>query len=260
MRIYLIPLLVILLSYFGITKILQMSFFSFASPAILNLKENSVKIQEIFVLFSNIDEVRRENSRLKKLITISDYEETKRRLELLNNDEISNLRKGFSENDFLSNKNISVKKVIYYDSFGSRLFLDNPELEIFKPNSLVLLGNNLIGLVKLGEGKTLEIYLISNKTLTINTNIVNKELFKIKTVLDSESGDSLIINNILATEEVKEGDLVVTSNTNENILPDLVIGSIQRIEGITSQTFRKAYLTKFYDLNNTNFVGILKND
>lgn len=258
MRIYLIPLFILILSYSGITKLLQMSFFSFASPLILNLKESSIKVQEIFVLFSNIDEIRKENSRLKKIITLSDLEDTKKRLELLNNNEITTLKQSFKNSNLLRDREISIKKVIYYDSFGSRIFLDNSESELFKEGSLVLIGENLIGLVKIGDSKIIEVRLVSNKDLVINTNIINKDLFKIKTVLDSESGDSLIINNILATEEVKEGDLVVTSNTNENILPDLIIGNIQRIEGISSQTFRKAYLSKFYDLHNTNFVGVVK--
>jgi cell shape-determining protein MreC len=163
-------------------------------------------------------------------------------------------------NPLVKNKQILIKKIIYYDPFASKLILDNSENSKIKMNSLVLINSNLVGLTNESSGGVIEVKLLSSTDLNVNTQIINQKQFKIKTVLSSESGDSLVINNILATEEVGEGDTVVTSNSNEGILPDLIVGRIQRIEGITSQTFRKAYLEKNYDLNLKNFVEVLINE
>jgi cell shape-determining protein MreC len=260
MRLYLLAFLIFVLSYFQITKHLQLSFFNFFSPGILMLKGLSMDIKDISLILSNLDGIREENSRLKEVI--SNYEDKKNKLTItnLNKTEIEGLEFEFKDSQILRNKKISIKKIIYYDSFQSKLVLENSNQEKIESNSLVLIGDNLIGLVKNSNDLSVEVSLISSKELLLNTHILNSKSFKIKTVLDSESGDSLVINNILTTEEVAVGDIVLTSNNNEGIVPDLIIGNIQRIEGISSQTFRKAYLSKNYDLSTKNYVGILKNE
>lgn len=260
MRLFLVTILIIATSYLGVMKNLQLSFFSFASPVILYLKESSLYFQDMFLLFSNIDEVRKENIRLKSLLSETQLTALKNSLNKLNKIESENLSESVKNSSILGSKKVDIKKIIYYDSFGSRLYLENYSQEKYQKGSLVIYNDSLIGVVNIGEGEVLEVYLVSNKEINLNTSIINRELIKIKTVLDSESGDSLVINNILATEEVAEGDLVVTSNNNYGVIPDLIIGRLQRIEGISSQTFRKAYISKFYDLNSISYVGVVRND
>ncbi len=260
MKLYVISFVILILSYFQITKTLQLNFFNTFSPAILLLKEFSVDLKDISLIIFNLDGVRQENAKLKKVISELGDSKDKNILLKLNSSEIADLESSFKNSQTLKDKKISIKKIIYYDSFQSKLILENTNEEIVSANSLVLLGDNLVGLVKTSNKSSIEVLLISSKELLINTHIVNSQLFKIKTVLDSESGDSLVINNILTTEDVKVGDLVVTSNNNEGVIPDLIIGRIQRIEGISSQTFRKAYLSKNYDLGLSSHVGVLFND
>jgi len=260
MKLYIIAFLITIIGYLGFTKNLQLSFFNFFSPAIVYLKEISIVISEYSLLFSNLEEVRKENIVLRKVI--SELQDSKNKKILLDRDlgEAELLKKSFSESDLLKSKEISIERIIYYDSFRSMLILENSAGKEIPVNSVVVYGPNLVGIVVSTTSKSIEVSLISSKDFVINTQIINSQNFKIKTVLDSESGDSLIINNILTTEEVREGDLVVTSNSNELILPDLIVGKIQRIEGITSQTFRKAYIEKNYDLNLKGFVGVIIND
>jgi cell shape-determining protein MreC len=260
MRLYLLAILILILSYFQVTKNLQLSFFNSFSPAILFFKELSIDLKEISLIIFNLDGIRQENTKLKKIIGELEGNKDKETLLNLNSIEISALESDFKNSQVLKNKNISIKKIIFYDSFQSKLILENTNQEKVAVNSLVLLGENLVGLVKNSNNSSIEVLLISSKDLLVNTHIINSQLFKIKTVLDSESGDSLIINNILTTEDVRVGDLVVTSNNNEGVVPDLIIGRIQRIEGISSQTFRKAYLLKNYDLGVKSYVGVLLND
>lgn len=260
MKLYVVALLITILSYFGITKNLQLSFFNFFSPIIVSLKEISITISEYSLLLVNLEEVRKENIMLRRVI--AGLEDSKNKKILLDRDlkEQNLLEKLFSESELLKKKNISIERIVYYDPFRSLLILENSTGKEVSKNSNVVFGPNLVGIVVSSTNSSIEVSLISKKDFIINTQIINSQNFKIKTVLDSESGDSLVINNILTTEEVKEGDLVITSNSNEFILPDLVVGKVQRIEGISSQTFRKAYLEKNYDLNLKSYVGVVLND
>lgn len=256
MKIYLVSVVIFILSYIGFTKILQHQFFNIFSPVIISLREWSVDLKEFSILVVNLDEVRKENTNLKILLSDMKTKLAQNTLESINQREKNSLIIEENSKNLIGNKKIFVKKIIYYDPFASKLILDNSENNKIKLNSLVLLNSNLIGLANESNGGVVEVKLLSSSDLNINTQIVNSKQFKIKTVLNSESGDSLVINNILATEEVDVGDIVITSNSNEGILPDLIIGKIQRIEGITSQTFRKAYIEKNYDLNLKNYVEI----
>ncbi len=260
MKLYVIAFVIILFSYFQITKTIQLYFFNSFSPAILLFKELSLDLKDISLVIFNLEGIRQENAKLKEVISELGDNKNKDILQKLNSNEVSDLESSFKKSLTLKDKRILIKKIIYYDSFQSKLILENTNQEIISNNSLVLLGDNLVGVVKNSNTSSIEVLLISSKELLINTHIVNSQLFKIKTVLDSESGDSLVINNILTTEDVKVGDLVVTSNNNEGLIPDLIIGRVQRIEGISSQTFRKAYLSKNYDLGLRSHVGILLND
>jgi cell shape-determining protein MreC len=260
MKLYIIAILIFILSYFQVTKSLQLYFFNFSSPVIIFFKELSLTVKDLTVLVVNMDEVRKENIKLRQLISDLNYSKTVELLQDMNRSEAEILTKSFKESSLLRNKKIVLKQIIYYDSFKSKLILENNSSQEVKSNSMVLIGENIVGLVGSSNKYSIEVNLLSSKDLIINTNIINTSKFKIKTVLDSESGDSLTINNILTTEDVKVGDIVVTSNNNEFILPDLKVGAIQRIEGISSQTFRKAYINKNYDLNLKNFVGVMLNE
>ena len=260
MRLYYIAIIILTLSALGVTKSLQLSFYNILSPIILTLRESSINLKEVGVLISNIEELRKENSNLRKRVLDLETQLNQRAVSTLNNDEKLNLSKLFEESEVLTGKKVLIKKIVYYDPFSSLLILENNTNEVISENSLVLIGDNLVGLVQDSTEKSIQVSLISSNNIMINTNIINNQGFKIKTVLGSESGDSLVINNILSTENVGVGDLVVTSNSNQNIIPDLIVGRLQRLDGISSQTFRKAYLQKNYDLGSKNYVGVLIND
>lgn len=260
MKLFIVSIFIILLNYVGFVKVLQASFFYYFSPAILFMKEASLNTQDFLILFTNIDEIRKENTKLKLLLHDMKTINTQKVVEYLNQREETSLNDYYKSSDLSKNNQILIKKIIHYDPNASLLILENNNNENIREEDLVLIKENLVGVVSKNLGKIVEVKLLSSKDFQLNTIIVNKSDMKIKTILGSESGDSLVINNILTTEEVGVGDIVVTSNTNKKVLPNLIIGNVQRIEGISSQTFRKAYLEKNYDLGLQNYVGVLKNE
>lgn len=251
-----ISLLILMISYVGIMQIAQEKFISTVTPIIIFLRTASFEIYDILRLVQNVENIRQENVAIKKKLLIFEND--------IQTDKLNNLfqkdkefTESFFKNSFFINKIVTIHEIIYYDISSSELIVGNFDSSNIKKGDLALLGKNLVGVVLESENSLVRIKLLSRNSDILSTQIITEKGEKINTVVSGEAGDSLVINNILATEDVKPGDIVVTSATNKNIPPDLIIGNIQRIEGISSQTFRKATIKKNYDLNFFKFIGIL---
>ena len=256
MKKYLVVISIFLASYFGFLKPIQFLSLNLLSGNILFLRSLSYDINDVLIFYSNIENIRKENIRLKsEILTLKSKLAAENSTDFTNN-ELQSLKNLFSNDIFFKNKNLKFLRVVYYDAFSSRIFLSKSDVDI-NVGDEVLYGRNLVGTVLNFSSNIVEVKLISDKDFILNSIILNQDKEKIKTITTGELGDSLIIKNILSTENVKEGDLVFTSNTNKDIAPELVVGKIERLEGITSQTFRKATLSKFYDLNFINYLGVL---
>ena len=109
MRLYLLAILILILSYFQVTKNLQLSFFNSFSPAILFFKEFSIDLKEISLIIFNLDGIRQENRKLKKIIGELEGNKDKETLLNLNSLEFSALESDFKTSQILKNKNISIK-------------------------------------------------------------------------------------------------------------------------------------------------------
>lgn len=259
MRKYFVVISIILLSFFGVLKPLQLASLNLFSGSILYLRTLSYDVNDVLIFYSNVENIRQENIRLReKLNQIETQNALKINNEILNN-EVLDLQNFFKEDRFFDDKKIDFLRVIFYDAFSSRIYLDIGDRQV-EIGDEVLYGRNLVGVVYGVSSDIVEVKLLSDRDFILNTIVVTRNKEKVKTVLSGEIGDSLVIKNILSTESVSEGDLVYTANTNQNILPELIVGRVERLEGITSQTFRKASLIKFYDLNYINYLGVLSDD
>jgi len=106
MRIYLIGFLLLILSYFGVTKYLQLSFYNFFSPVILFLRESSLNVKDFSLVIVNLDEVRKENYRLKILLGEMETLIAQNQIFSIENREIENLSNDFKSNSVLKNKKL----------------------------------------------------------------------------------------------------------------------------------------------------------
>ena len=247
----------LLLSYFNVTLFIQNTVIGLFTPIIISLRISSLGINDSIRFYQNIERIRQENIDLRKKVYLSENRIDSERIDSGTKSEYDNTLQ-FFEDSYFENKKITIHEVIFYDNPGSEIVLKNFAESKVKTGDLLLLGRNIVGIVSYTDEGIIKADLLSKNTLQVNSYILNSENQKITTLITGEPGDSLVISNILATELVAEGDLVLTSTTNQNILSDLIIGRIQRIEGISSQTFRKASVKKNYDLNFIKFVGILR--
>lgn len=246
----------LLMSYFNLTFFIQNAIIGVLTPVIISLRIASLDVNDSVRFYQNIERIRQENVELRKKLYLSETKIDSDRVDLSIKSEYDKTTK-FFEDPYFKNKKISIHEIIFYDNSGSEIVLKNfPESKV-KPGDLLLLGRNIIGVVSYTDVGIIKADLLSKNSLQINSYILNSENQRITTLITGEPGDSIVINNILATESVAEGDLVLTSSTNQKIISDLIIGRIQRIEGISSQTFRKASVKKNYDLNFVKFIGVM---
>lgn len=257
MKKYFVVISIIFLSNFGLFKPVQFVSLNVFSSSILFLRSLSYDVNDVLRFYSNIENIRKENIKLRSEILAL---ETKNGVKISKENiinELENLQKIFNDDEFFKDKKIKYLRILFYDSFSSRLFLESEGNNI-ENGAEVLYGRNLVGIVVSSNSRILEVKLLSDRGFLLNSIIINSNKEKIKTVTSGELGDSLVIKNILSTENVKEGDMVYTSTTNNGVTPELIIGKVERLEGITSQTFRKASISKFYDLTFINFVGVFE--
>jgi cell shape-determining protein MreC len=261
MRNYIFALILILLSYFQVISFFKLTILSTFTPAIYFYKNLSFEVKDFYIFYTNIEGIRKENINLKSKVLELELASSVSRVGDINLEELNRTKNLFTSDNYFENNVVRYSQVLFYNpSFSKLLVTNNDKDSKIKNGNLVLYGRNLIGVVSNISSNIIEVRLLSAKDFDLNTIIVTKSGNKVKTVTSGDKFDGLAINNLLSTEQVGDGDIVITSSTNENIPSDLIIGKLDRIEGISSQTFRKAFIKKFYDLNYINYVGILVND
>jgi len=246
----------LLFSYLNITIYFQNLVIGVLTPVIIQLRVLSLDIGDSLRFYQNIERIRQENIELRKKVNLAESFADSKKIDEVSLKDYENTSI-FFDDSFFHNKKVSIHEIIFYDDSGSETYLKDFNESGVKTGDLLVLGRNLIGVVMNVERGIIKSDLVSKNSNQINSYILNSSNQKITTIISGETGDSLVINNILATEVVSEGDLVLTTNTNSMIPSDLIIGRIQRLEGISSQTFRKATIRKNYDLNFMKFIGVL---
>lgn len=144
---------------------------------------------------------------------------------------------------------------------------------IFSPDTFILDKGSNDG-VKLGEAVVFKDNLVGKITkitrfLSEATLVTNPSLkFAAKTikrsagVMRGEGNGDLILDNVLLSDHLNKGDLVLTSGdlkTDETGVPsDIIIGQIVSVEGTYSDLFQRAKLKTLIDLSTLSEVFIFK--
>lgn len=251
-------LLVILLGYINPSLNLKNSFLEILAPYIEFNKEIQLKITDLVMGISEINKLREENYDLKNKEFIYVSKDYKERVEKTQFNELEKLKKTIEDDDYFKGKILATPKILYLDKLNSKLFLKREG--DFKIGDSVLIGRFFIGLI-VGVNKTsYEVSLWNRKDNNLGVFVISSQNDNLVANIKSDNYNTSYIENILSTEVVEIGDLVVTSSINEGIPNNLYIGVIDRVEGVSSQTFRKALIKKPYSLEKSNYVILIKND
>ncbi|MBU2632491.1 rod shape-determining protein MreC [Patescibacteria group bacterium] len=124
----------------------------------------------------------------------------------------------------------------------------------------VVYKNNLIGKVSKVSNQLSRISLISNIESSFTVRIGESGILGIVKGL---SNGNILVDNILLSEDVKVGDLVISGENVEEdrsgFAPGLVAGKVVSVEKVPSALFQKAEIKPLVDFSKLTMVFILKN-
>ena len=247
--------LIILFSSFGLLKPFQLLFIDLLSPVIFFNKSAVLNLQNAVIFYQNIEKIRQENLELRRYSFYDENSSKIEKLESLNSREKDELRAVVKE-DLLLGTNFTIAEVIFFNTETNTIFL-KAEDGSFGVGDVVTYGRYLVGDVVSQKDGLLEARLISRQGELVSGVLINKNNEKIRVNVLAENSNQLVINNILSTEVVEIGDLVYTSTSNPLYISDLIIGTVERVEGISAQAFRKGYLGRPFDLQKLKYLVVV---
>jgi rod shape-determining protein MreC len=111
-------------------------------------------------------------------------------------------------------------------------------------------------------GKIIDVYDDFSKALLLSDNkskvaATVQNLDHTVGLVEGQYGLSFSMTNIPQNQEIKEGDLVVTSGLEGKIPKDLLIAKVDRVNSVESEIFKTAILTPIISLNSLSDVVVV---
>ncbi|NCN07309.1 rod shape-determining protein MreC [Candidatus Falkowbacteria bacterium] len=111
-------------------------------------------------------------------------------------------------------------------------------------------------------GKIYEVYSDHSKVLLLTDNksrvaATIQNLDKTTGLVEGQFGLSFSMTNIPQDQEIKEGDLIVSSGLEGKIPKDLLIAQVDSINQVESEIFKTALLSPIVSLDNLSYVLVI---
>jgi len=124
-----------------------------------------------------------------------------------------------------------------------------------KVGSAVVVKDNLVGVISQVSENIAQVNLVNNSSLSLAAKTQNGAVGVVK-----GGGGSLTLDNVLLSENITEGELVLTRGDMDNdgvgIPPDLVVGKITSMKKNPSDLFQKAEIRSFVNFVNLSTVFV----
>lgn len=151
--------------------------------------------------------------------------------------------------------NIVARKGLETIDLDKNLIIDKGTDDGVKNGSAVISKNTIIGKVVGVKNNLAEICLITNRDCKLAASIQNKD--KTSGIIKGELGLTVNMEFIPQTEEVNVGDIVVTSNLEDNIPGQLVIGKISEVKKESNELWQSAIIEPLVDMDDLVIVSVL---
>jgi rod shape-determining protein MreC len=194
-------------------------------------------LQSLYSWIPNPFSIARENDQL-------------RQHNILLSSELAQLRRAKGENEELrkllgikprSGWKLLATEIVGKTSIGDRnmLTLSAGETSAIKKGMAVMTDAGLIGRVYSTSGGFSLVEGLFNRDMRVAVKIART---RVDGILGWEGGDELVVRNVPKALDVKEGDLVVTSEYSTFFPSEVPVGMISRIEPEQNSLFRKIYV------------------
>lgn len=258
MKYFALSFILLLLSLLQLTFPLTFTFNKIIGPAQQSLSYKAVGIKNFFLFFSQMQQVAQDyedlyleyqslqNENIKLKFLKDENAELRKQLKVVNSEEILKNKKYVYAQTYPNPQDLS----------GTTVLMNVGIVSGVHSGDVVIKENNLVGVVKNSTSNKSVLELITSPNLKIPTyNFSSSQ--KHEGIVTGKYGTSIVLQDILPSETIKEGDVLMTSARNLNIPPNLVIGKVVNIEGGSSSTVRSAFLEAFVDLKNLQRVYVL---
>jgi len=182
---------------------------------------------------------------------VSSENDELRKQNILLSSELAQLRRAKGENEELR-KLLGIKpregwkllagEIVGKTSIGDRnmLTLSVGESSGIKKGMAVMTDGGLIGRVYATTGGFSLVEGLFNRDMRVAVKIART---RVDGILGWEGGDELVVRNVPKALDVKEGDMVVTSEYSTFFPSEVPVGTITRLEPEPNSLFRKIYVT-----------------
>lgn len=254
MRYLYISILVLITGYFGILNpfknVLQKMFFPFQ----FGLRSIAVEIKDSTKLFSNLDNLRKENLSL-----------IEQNLDLQSR--VAELKKLSDENallkDQLGLKKSLDKELLFVSVLGNSADLTGATFIIDKGSSdgvivgdNIVRGNYMIGIVRAVDSyRSIADYISSSNVLMAVKDLDASS--KTEGISEGQYASSILMKRILPTEIIGVGDIIVTSGKDGVFMPGYLVGKVTNVVEVPSETLKSAYLETFINFSKVDQAFVL---
>lgn len=196
-----------------------------------------------------------QNKNLELLSKVADFERLKRENAALSDQFHTNYPASYQ---LLEAKVIGAPGFIPGVSLPNNFILNKGSKDNLKVGHAVVVKDNLVGLIKAVSENLSKVNLITNSNSSFTAKTQNGTLGVAK-----GTGASLTLDNVLLSENMRTGELVLTKGDIDfegvGSPPDLIVGKIISIEKSASDLFQKAKVESFIDFPKVSTVFIYIN-
>lgn len=140
------------------------------------------------------------------------------------------------------------------------LIIDRGEDDGIKIGDAVVYKDNLIGKINKISKNVSEVMLITSSAFSFTVKTLETKSLGIA---KGQGGGEIILDNVLLSDNLKKGDVVVTkgdiNDKGEGLAPNLVVGKIQSINKNPSDLFQKAEIQTGIDVTRLQKVFVIQN-
>lgn len=145
-------------------------------------------------------------------------------------------------------------------SVPESLIIDRGEADGIKTEDAVVYKNNLIGKIYKTSKNVSEVMLISNSSFSFTVKTLETNSLGIA---KGQGGGEIILDNVLLSDTLKKGDIVVTkgdiNGKGEGLVADLIVGKIESVNKNPSDLFQKAEIQTGVDVAKLQKVFVIQN-
>ncbi len=136
------------------------------------------------------------------------------------------------------------------------LLIDKGSSDNLVANQPVVFKDNYIGKITNLSPKQSQVILSSDPDSKIAVFVSNKE-GKAKGILMGQFGSDMLLDKILHSEPITEGDLVYSDGTESNMPRGLILGSVTQILERQNEIFKQAKVKPIFDISDLDIVFVI---